>query len=628
MCGFVAMLALNESAVEAPRIERMTSAIAHRGPDDVGFFYSGAVGMGFRRLSILDLTPTGHQPMSAADGKVTIVFNGEIYNFVELRRELEGLGHTFRSTGDSEVLLHAYLEWGRDCLPKLNGMWAFVIHDGRCGKLFGARDRFGIKPLFRSRGRDHILFASEIKAILASGLCSHALNYSVAASYLVEGRLDESEATFYADIVQVPPSFAFEVDASGRYSQWRYWSIEDTPAAHLEDPAHAFAELFEDAVRLHMRSDVPVAVHLSGGLDSSSIICASARVRSQVGATGPLMAFSYIAPEFDESAYIRATIAQTRAQMIELRTTPERLWGDLEKMLWYQDEPVHSMTALVGFQLMRVTASHGIKVVLNGQGADETLGGYSSYLKSYWHMLFVRGRLLEAWREMNLYAQSHRVAIGPSLLKQIQHLVLIAMSRVPFYRRVANAMRKRRGRSEKWFTPELLGHLQHRTEADGVDLNSALVQSQRHAQLPIYLRVEDRNSMAHSVEARLPFLDYRLASLAYSLPDNWKVRGQWNKYVLREAMRDHIPELVRVRVDKMGFPVPSRAWLAGALREPVMDLLCSEHMKQSGLYNPDVVMRDVDRHMRGNADWTDRLFDVAQFEAWSTLAPQWSVSLA
>jgi asparagine synthase (glutamine-hydrolysing) len=320
-------------------------------------FNAGRVALGFRRLSILDLTPAGHQPMSAADGKVTIVFNGEIYNFVELRHELEGLGHRFHSTGDTEVLLRSYLQWGKDCLPRLNGMWSFVIHDARSGKLFGARDRFGIKPLFLFRGGDHVVFASEIKAILASGLSSRAVNWRVASSFLVDGRLDETHETFYADIEQVPASFAFEVEASGAYRQWRYWNIEDAAAAHGENPAQAFAELFEDAVRLHMRSDVPVGIHLSGGLDSTSIACASARVRKEANASGPLAVFSYIAPEFDESEYIRSTVAQTRAQLIELETSPERLWADLERMLWFQDEPVHTLTALVSFQLMRATGS-------------------------------------------------------------------------------------------------------------------------------------------------------------------------------------------------------------------------------------------------------------------------------
>jgi asparagine synthase (glutamine-hydrolysing) len=617
MCGIAAMLALNGSAVEASRLERMTSIIAHRGPDDAGFHYSGAVGLGFRRLSILDLTPAGHQPMSIADGQVTIIFNGEIYNFVELRSELQGLGHVFRSTGDTEVLLHAYLQWGKDCLSKLNGMWAFVIHDARTGTLFGARDRFGIKPLFRFRGRDHVLFASEIKAILASGLCSPAVNSSVAASYLTDGRLDESEATFYAGIMQVPPAFAFELRSSGQYKQWRYWDILDSRSVDLDEPAKGFAELFEDAVRLHMRSDVPVGIHLSGGLDSTAIACASARVRKETGASGALSVFSYMAPEFDESEYIRATVALTGAHLIELETSPEQLWADLQRMLWFQDEPVHTLTALVGFQLMRATATHGIKVVLNGQGADETLAGYPNYFRNYWAGVARSSGLREVWREVKANAGVHDGAsparlVGQLLLRRSFDLLWT----IGPYRALSVRRRNARAR-DGWFTPDLLRELPDSYPASPTDLRGALAYSQAVAPLPLYLRLEDRNAMAHSIEARLPFLDYRLAEFAFSLPDHWKMRGPWNKFILRQAMAGRIPENVRMRADKMGFPVPARKWFAGQLFEPVIDLLTSRNAVQSGRYRMEVVRRDIERHRRGEADFTDELFAVAQFELWS-----------
>jgi len=600
----------------------MISVLHHRGPDDDGFYSSGRVAFAFRRLSILDLSPAGHQPMSAADGKVTIVFNGEIYNYVELRCELESLGHRFHSTGDTEVLLHAYLEWGDRCLPKLNGMWAFLVHDERTGTLFGARDRFGMKPLFRYQHGDEILFASEIKAIVASGRYAPEPNWSAAASFLVDGRLDDRDDTFFAGIVRVPAGAAFEVDPNGRYREWSYWRLEESAWERPSDPADAFAELFEDAVRVHMRSDVPVAVHLSGGLDSSSIICASARVRAAADARDPLLAFSYIAPEFDESAQIQATVRQAGAQLVVLNPSPEGLWADLEHMLWYQDEPVHSMSALVSYQLMRLAAENGIKVILNGQGADETIGGYETYFRSYWHTLLTQGKLLEASRELRLFGDAHGRAAAGLALSQLKHLLLVVLAGMPFYRAVSRRARRKRLEQPGWLSVDLLRHFPERDRPRKWDLDSELALSQRVYPLPLYLRVEDRNSMAHSIEVRLPFLDYRLVSLVHSLPANWKLRGPWNKYVLREAMSGRIPEEVRARVDKMGFPTAAQRWIAGPLFEPIMDLLRSRETRESGRYNIDLMLQDMERHRRGEANLSWQIFAVTQFELWSRLRRQ------
>ena len=296
MCGLVALLGLDGNHPEAPLLERMVEAIRHRGPDDGGVLLDGPIGLGFRRLSIIDLSAAGHQPMVDAEAKVSIVFNGEIYNYLELRSELAAFGHRFRSTSDTEVLLRAYLQWGSDCVTRLNGMWAFVIADHRRRRLFGSRDRFGIKPLYRCQSASTMAFASEIKALLAGGVVQAEPNRVVAANYLVDNRLDDSDQTFFAGVQAVPAAHCFEVDAAGAYRQWRYWSLQlgrEAPAR----PAQAFAELFEDAMRLHMRSDVPVAVHLSGGLDSTAIACASARIRAGAGAADALSAFCYLDPQ-------------------------------------------------------------------------------------------------------------------------------------------------------------------------------------------------------------------------------------------------------------------------------------------------------------------------------------------
>lgn len=619
MCGLVACLQLNGASADAAQLKRMTDVIRHRGPDDEGFFLSGPVGLGFRRLSILDLSPAGHQPMTLSDAGVTIVFNGEIYNFLELRHELEAMGHQFRSTGDTEVLLHAYLEWGQDCLSRLNGMWAFVIHDRRTSSLFGSRDRFGIKPLYRHHSRDQVLFASEIKAIRASGHHDGKINWQVAASFLSHGCLDESTESFYEGIVQVGAGCAFEVAVDGSYREWRYWSLEGIESRPSHDPAADYAELFEDAVRLHMRSDVPVGVHLSGGLDSSSIICASARIRTAAGATDPLMAFCFTSRQFDESRYIAATLAQTRASMEQLDADARTIWDDLPTMLWYQDEPVHSMTAAVSFQLMKLTAARGLKVVLNGQGADETAAGYPSYFVNYWHGLLRSGKWQRAWSEIGSHAKRHGGSPVAVFARQLQFLARTSLSHSSTYRALSRARSVQRLHANPWISQEMASHLSPPVDAI-VDhaLTPALVRSVCESPLPLYLRVEDRNASAHSIEVRVPFLDYRLVEFLFRLPDNWRMRGPWNKYVQREAMRKRIPDLVATRVDKMGFPTPAQEWFSGPLYEPLRDLLSSQKTRERGIYNMDAVLAALDRQHQGQGQGTISapLFAIAEFELW------------
>lgn len=617
MCGLVGTVEVGERNASGETMARMLSVLRHRGPDDSGTYQSGSVSFGFRRLSILDLSPAGHQPMSTPDGMVTVVFNGEIYNFVELRRELKALGYQFRSSGDTEVLLYSYCEWGKECLAKMNGMWAFLIHDRRTGKIFGARDRFGIKPLYRYRSHDCVLFASEIKAILASGLCPRDINWPVAAAYLTHERLDETDETFITGVEKIPAGTAFEMEiTNGACKQWRYWNVEDARWDSGGDPVEAFASLFEDVVRLHMRSDVPVAVHLSGGLDSTSILCASARIRRENGAADPLLAFSYMPSEFDESEYIRASIEHTGAKLVPLETSASALWKDLDDVLRFQDEPVHSPTALIGYQLMRVTAEHGIKVVLNGQGADETLAGYPSYFVNYWHDLMSQARFRTAWREMTAFAAGHNQSLKSLLLRQLALLTVLMLSRVPGYRLARSIARPLLARERGWYSDSIRAQAEPRSEVEDWGLDATLARSQERAPLPLYLRIEDRNSMAHSIEVRLPFLDFRLVSLAHSLASSWKLRGPYNKYVLREASRGRIPEVVRSRLDKMGFPTPTRKWLAGPLYDCAVQALDSRAARESGIYNVDKILSDLALHRRGSVDLGAKLFDVVQFEVW------------
>jgi asparagine synthase (glutamine-hydrolysing) len=598
----------------------MADAMKHRGPDDSGEFASERVGMSFRRLSIIDLSLDGHQPMSTPDGRLTIVFNGEIYNYVELRKELEEKGVRFRSRSDTEVLLKAYDMWRAECLERLNGMFAFIVFDAERQELFGARDRFGIKPLYACQLGDRTLWASEIKGIRASGLYKDRVNWSVVSAFLLEDRLDDTPATFFEGISSIPAGTAFQVRADGETRTWRYWSIDGTPWNGTVDPPTAFAELFEDAVKLRLRSDVPTGVCLSGGLDSTATVCSMARQRN--GDDAPLRTFCYRDPQYDESEYVADTIATTGAELFDLVRSPVRLWERLPDTLAFQDEPVHTMTAVVGFELMGRVAGAGVKVVLNGQGADEVLGGYSSFHRGLWHTQLRGGQWVKAWRNIADFTRVHGGSLTGAFTRTVRHTVQSELARIRLYRSLAWARKRRRLEEDTWFEGDLTRYLDRDPPGEEDQrLRPTLERAITAQPLPLFLRLEDRNSSAHSVESRLPFLDHRVVNLAFSLDDEWKLRGRWNKVLLREAMTNRIPESVRTRPEKYGFPVAQADWFRDDLYGPLRDVLSATAARERGLYDTTAILRDLERHRSGRIDVSGRLFLVAELEIWlSSLA--------
>jgi asparagine synthase (glutamine-hydrolysing) len=616
MCGIAVMFGLNGRPADADVVARMSAALEHRGPDDHGLYVSGSVGLGFRRLSILDLSPAGHQPMSSADGRFTLVFNGEIYNYVELREELRKRGRHFRSSGDTEVLIQAYDEWGERCVERFNGMWAFALFDAERQSLIVSRDRFGVKPLFRYRGADFVLFASEIKAILASGLYEGSTNWEVASRFLLRGDLDIDHQSFYEGIERVQPGTIAEIAPTGADRCRKFWSLDSVGRTERHDPAAEFRETFRDAVRIRMRSDVPVGVFLSGGLDSTSIICMMAAERERTGHSGsPLQAFSYMSDEYDEAAYIKETVARTGADFEEVPINPERLWEELSRVLWHHDEPVHSPTALVGFELMRRARARGTTVILNGQGADETLAGYWNYVHAYWTELVMRGRFAHAAGQMVRYCRAH----NRSLPLAMRHVLASAVKGAVTDTVPAGWLPRKPVTADAdtaWCSPDLIEFLGPRGEPKVRGLRSALQRSIDFRPLPLFLRIEDRNSMAHSIEARLPFMDYRLVELAIGLPSEWKVRAPWNKFILRESMGGVIPESVRTRLDKMGFPTSARRWTASAWYEPMQDLFGSQSFHERGVFNVAALRSALERHQSDGSDHSAPLFAAAEFELW------------
>lgn len=622
MCGFVMSLSANGSPPDAALTQKMAQLIAHRGPDDEGTFSEHEVAFAFRRLAIFDLTAAGHQPLFSADGRHVIVFNGAIYNFIELRAELRGLGHVFRSSGDTEVLLAAYREWGAECLHRLNGMWAFVIYDRERRRVFVARDRFGVKPLFWCYDARGLVLASEIKAVRDSGYARGALNKSVVARFLVDCDIDDSDQTFYADVHRVPAGSYFEGDATRPPTFRRFWDLAEAAAGLEEptDPAERFRELFYDAVRLRMRADVPSGVLLSGGLDSTAIVTGMAAERAVNGADpAELHALCYLDPAFDEQVFIEATLKQTRATLKRLDTGPEEIWKTFQEHLWHQDEPVHSFTSAVVYQLMKLARDNGLKVVLNGQGADEALAGYPTYFVQYWCDLLRAGQFRRVHGEVMQFALAHQQSPLALHAATAWRWFNLLRARLPGHRAIAARWHRSRIERYRWLGDDLRQSWMPDDDVDAGTLTSALRRSVERSALPLYLRVEDRNAMAHGVEVRLPFLDYRLVTLAFRLGSHWKLRGEYTKFVLRAAMRGRIPEIVRTRVQKFGFPTSAEHILQTVLLERCRDLVSTRAVRESGVFN----IREVDRLLnaeRTDATFSKRLFQITQLAMWQNLS--------
>ena len=622
MCGFVGFLALtNDAAPTETWVTSLIDCIAHRGPDDHGILVDGRAALGCRRLSILDLSQAGHQPMTSRDGTLSMVFNGEIYNYVELRAELEALGHRFESSGDTQVLLASYAQWGRRCVDRLVGMYAFCIIDRRTSTMFVARDRLGIKPLYVVQHPRGVLFASELKAIRRSGLWNGGLNTPRFAQFLSFGRTEEvpDDADTYLDgVQQILPGHSCTLGFDGRRTDERYW----TPPHHEEDAGPdvvpRFLALFDDAMKLHMRSDVPVGVMLSGGMDSVSIACTMAQLADSASTGQALHAFCYTSEDFDESRQLEDTIAQIGATMHRVATVEaDSFWARLREAMWYHDEPVHSPSVLMGFELYRLAAANGIRVVLSGQGADETIGGYH-YL--FDHMLVteaLRGRLPTLLAQAKFVAESRGQSEREVLMRCARMVRAHLMSSVASYRSVSAGRRLLEGRGRAFLAPEFRALAAPAPEHPaGQTLSVALERAIRQTPLPHYLRVEDRNSMAHSVESRVPFLDHRLVEHALKLPARWKMSDGWNKRVLREAMAGRIPDSVRLRRQKFGFPTSARRWFAGPLADGMRDIVRGGAAMRSGWFDQVAVERELERHVRGETDASNLLFNVAQLDSW------------
>ena len=571
MCGILGAFQVVTDAGFGHRFDWAMQMLQRRGPDGRGVqtypVADGEVFFGHARLSIIDLSNAGAQPMHGSDGRYTIVFNGEIYNYRELRRELEMLGRRFVSDSDTEVLLTAWETWGQACLPRLTGMFAFAVLDRHAATLTCARDAFGIKPFFYAADGGEFLFASEAPALIALRRGKVGLNWQRAYDYLVHGDYDSCTETFFDGVSQLSPGHLLIVDLAARSTGMpkRWWRPSTGERRNLgfAEAAGRLRELFLKSVRLHLRSDVPLGAALSGGVDSSAVVCAMRHIEPRL----PINTFSYIArgSAVSEESWVDRINQYVGATPHKVEVSADELARDLDDMIRAQGEPFGSTSIYAQYRVFQLAKQNGVTVTLDGQGADELLAGYAGYPGQRLRSLIEKGRLGEAWDFLNQWS------MWPGRSRKLGFQQLIAeYAQGPLY----DALRSLSGRSDTptWLNAQALEergivcrYPRQRATPQGVGRRVAaeLELSLTRRGLPSLLRHGDRNSMRFSVESRVPFLTLDMADFLLSLPESYLIspKGE-TKHVFRAAMRGIVPDEVLDRRDKIGFSTPEQEWLS------------------------------------------------------------------
>ncbi|MCH9023383.1 MAG: asparagine synthase (glutamine-hydrolyzing), partial [Planctomycetes bacterium] len=556
------------------------------------------------------------------------------YNYIELRDELKQLGYRFRGSSDTEVVLAAYHRWGKDCVGRFNGMWAFAIWDTKRGTLFCSRDRMGIKPFYYTQDSGRFIFASEIKSILAVlDTKGRGVNRGGLVRFICEGILNDSSETLFEGIEQLPGAHCMEIK-QGRVRIWRYWDVSDAAIrranrgrADESEAIERFGELLGDAVRLRFRADVAVGVTLSGGLDSSAIL---AKASQKIGGGIRSFTVEYEEKEFSEGHYARAAAKACGADAHFVTPSCDGYIDFIDGFTWHHDEPCAGSGMFSQWQVMRLASEH-VKVVLQGQGADELLGGYhhyfNYYLTSVFKRLFSSGS--DRSQPSRYLSDLHAIAghtgqtRSEAYLTALAHLVnRIMPEAVRPLKRVINRLRRADAMRELVDEDFLAGSVrlnrgQKRRYRD--DLNEILYRDLTRDNLPMLLQNDDRISMAFSVEARLPFLDYRLIEFAGELPYDFKIRGKTTKLILRKAMRESLGEKIVERPDKMGFPTPFGQWLKGPLRDYTHDVFGSRSLRDRGFFRPEKLEAILDQHWTGKKDHAWLIWRILNIETWMKL---------
>jgi asparagine synthase (glutamine-hydrolysing) len=621
MCGICGKIYFDpERLVTQREVLQMSHTLAHRGPDGEGVWVDGNVGLAHRRLAIIDLRAVAAQPMSNADGSVWITFNGEIYNFRELRADLEACGYRFRTQSDTEVIIHAYEAYGRDCLARLRGMFAFAIWDARTRVLLLARDRIGKKPLFYWIGRDRLLFASEIKALLADRAVPLAPD-PIAVDHFLALHYVPAPNTAFQGIHKLPAAHWLEV-RHGQTETGRYWKLRYTPKQHLTEQ-DAIAELrwrLAEAVRLRLVSDVPLGAFLSGGIDSSAVV---AYMAQEAAAPVRTFAVGFEENAFDERPFARMVAEHFGTEHTDL-IVKAPVTDILPRLVWHYDEPFGDASAVPSYAIAALTRQY-VTVVLNGDGGDENFAGYDRY---FMHRMLCHGDKVprQVWRTVAALTQRLPAAWHHHVLYKRLAKAAELLAQVPERRYV------------RWFglcTPEERHHLYtaaFRATVGGSDPEVLFVEvfgqsdaeewtdAALAADVQLYLADDllvkmDRATMAHSLEARSPFLDHSLMEFVASLPADFKLAGRNKKYLLKAALRGVLPDVVLDR-PKMGFSAPIAHWFRDELREMAYDVLLSPTTLQRGYFRKQAIAQLLDEHCAGRRDHAETLWQLLVLELW------------
>ncbi len=600
----------------------MNQQIVHRGPDDDGFFVEENVGLAMRRLSIIDIQ-TGHQPLSNEDGSVWIVFNGEIYNHADLRKDLESRGHRYRTRSDTETIVHLYEEYGRQCVQHLRGMFAFAIWDRSRRCLFLARDRLGIKPLYYRYQDGALLFGSEVKTILAYPGVKPEFNRGTLAEYLASGYI-AGEESMYAGIRKLMPGHILTLDERGQLEISSYWDLNvkaDDGAQPRELYVRRYREQLEACVSSHLMSDVPLGVFLSGGLDSSAVAALATRIRKE-----PIETFSvgYGEEAYSELPYARIIAEHLNSKHHEVHLSRDEFFECLPRLIWHEDEPIVWPSSVALYFVARL-ARERVKVVLTGEGSDETLAGYTRYP---WTLL--NARMDKVYRALT------PTSLRDVLRKGIDDFPLSAASK----RKLKHTFAGRDGASwpsfyfdnfysafsaaeqDELLTPEAkqwagdpyAGSLKYWNHSSG-DLLHRLLYTDIKTYLVELLMKQDQMSMASSVESRVPFLDHELVEFTASIPAKYETRGMAGKCILKSAVEDLLPHSI-VHRRKMGFPTPWAYWLTGASLDNLRHLIMEPRTLERGLFRAETIQRLFDEHISGHVDHGNRIWRLLNLELW------------
>lgn len=588
----------------------------HRGPDDEGYFIDNHLGLGHRRLSIIDLSEKGKQPMGNENGDILVIYNGEIYNYIELRKELKAKGHKFRSDTDTEVILHAYEEHGFECLKQFNGMFSFALYDRNKGLLFCARDRYGIKPFYYYKDDKRFIFASEIKAILQDDSIPRKQNDKIIYDYLVFNRFDHSEQTFFENIYRLLPSHYLVIKNNKmKIEKWWKTEVREKNKSDLHSSSAEFGKLFKDSVRLRLRSDVPVGSCLSGGLDSSSIVCT---VNELIKERENFQTFSAVYDrewERDETEFIEMVLARTGFKGNYTSPDGKTLLEHLETFIYSQEEPLGHSSFFAQWMVMRLARDKKIKVLLDGQGGDELMAGYMYMFGFYYYELFRKKKFLTLMNEMMGTYRNHRNIAGfylflfllasRSVQEEIAHKVSVG-SEITLRKWLA------RNFSDRYKgTSEILEDF-----INSPDLNNALQKHIVH-KLEHLLRCEDKNSMAFSIETRLPFLDYRLVDFMFSLPSKFKINKGTTKVILREAMKDTLPEKITYRKSKFGFETKDDDWFrSDDFKKLTGDIIDSQSFRGRPYYDVPEVKKELQLFYDGKKNISRTIWKWINLELW------------